>query len=76
MFGAGAGAEAEAAVARRVREVAAQLGERVRAEMRVLPMPTCGRACALPCGRLFQSLRGGRSDWRPCESASVAALLC
>ena len=56
MFGAGPGAEAEAAVARRVREVAAQLGERVRAEMRVLPMPTCGQACALPCGRLLNAL--------------------
>ena len=46
------------AVARRVREVAAQLGERVRAEMRALPMPTCGHARVVPCGRLLQSFRG------------------
>ena len=44
VFGAEAGVEAETAIARRVREVALQLGERVRTEMRILPMPTCALA--------------------------------
>ena len=44
VFGAEAGVDAETAIARRVREVALQLGERVRTEMRILPMPTCALA--------------------------------
>lgn len=44
VFGPEAGVEAETAIARRVREVALQLGERVRTEMRILPMPTCALA--------------------------------
>ncbi len=46
-FGREGGAEAEDRVTKRTREVAAQLAERVRKEMRWLPFPTY--ALAISC---------------------------
>ncbi len=42
-FAEGTGREAEEAVTRRTREVAAQLAERVRKEIRMMPFATCAR---------------------------------
>ena len=72
-FGAEGGVDAEDRVTRRTREVAAQLAERVRKEMRALPFPTCvlhrsfiSRLCLVHAGCSFSACPG------PCVAASQA----